>query len=48
MSQLMKMSERKRRELKAIADAFFDSVMAVEMKARARQAKRLEAKASRS
>jgi hypothetical protein len=41
-------SERKRRELKAIADIVYDSVMAVEMRARARKARRLKAKAPRS
>jgi hypothetical protein len=39
-------TERKMRELKAMADATYEAVVSVEMAARGRQAKRLEAKAT--
>lgn len=39
------LSETKKRELRAIADAIFDSVMAVEMVARKRAVKGLESEA---
>lgn len=39
------LSERKKRELRMMADAITESTVAVEMDARRRQAKRLEAKA---
>jgi len=38
-------SERKLREIRAMADAAAEALVAVEMAARERQAKRLEAKA---
>ena len=41
----MTVTERKMRELRAMADATYEAVIAVEMAARGRQAKRLEAKA---
>ena len=42
---MRELSGQKKKEIRAVADAISDSVMAVEMAARERQARRVEAKA---
>lgn len=44
----MKVSERKMSELRVIAGDIYEATMAVKKASRARQAKRLEAKAART